>query len=466
MSARHSALRRVVRAAALLLLVAALGIGAMLAWTGGEYPPASTRPPEITAPGPFQPPPGAPAVSPARRTVVVMVFDGLAPAMLEGRDTPALDRLRREGVWSNDMVPPFPSISLVGGFTISTGCWPEHHGIVSNRFFDPQRGFYDHSRDTDWALACEHLHQAAERQGVPTAALGWYGAVSASRGKLARDVAFEATWRDFPTDAARAQQVVDLLARPAAERPQLILAYFRGPDGVAHFKGMDSPEVREAIASTDRAVAAVLAALEKLGNAALIVTTDHGMRPTAEIINVEYLLRRHGIAARMVATGTTAFLYLDDPATRPAAIEALSRYDAFDIILPEQQPEWSHLGTGPRSGDLILSARPPYVIEDRGQLPWFVRWLAWSGPAMIDASSTLHASHGYPPDTPGVHGAFFAWGDGVKRGQQLDRVDAIDIHPTVTRLLGIEPGRPVDGQPIAALFSDRLEGAAPSAPVE
>ena len=451
---RRSPLRRVLRSVALLLLAAVLGVAALLAWTGGEYPPASTRPPEVTAPGPFRPPSGAAAASPARRTVVVMVFDGLAPSMLDGQDTPALDRLRREGSWSNDMVPPFPSISLVGGFTLSTGCWPAHHGIVSNRFFDPQRGFYDHSRDADWALACEHLHEAAERQGVPSAALGWYGAVSATRGKLARDVAYEATWPEFPSDAARAQQVVELLARPAAERPQLILAYFKGPDGAAHFKGMTSPEVRAAVAETDRAVATVLAALEPLGNAALIVTTDHGMRPTTEIINVEYLLRRHHIAARMVATGTTAFLYLDDPATRPAAIEALSQYDAFDIILPEAQPAWSHLGTGPRSGDLILSAKPPYAIEDRGQLPWFVRWLAWTGPTLIDASSTLHASHGYPPDTPGVHGVFFAWGDGVRRGQQLARVDAVDIHPTVTHLLGIEPGQPVDGRPVAELLTD------------
>jgi hypothetical protein len=31
------------------------------------------------------------------------------------------------------------------------------------------------------------------------------------------------------------------------------------------------------------------------------------------------------------------------------------------------------------------------------------------------------------------------------------QVRAIDIHPTITRLVGIAPGQPVDGQPIAAL---------------
>jgi alkaline phosphatase D len=459
MSRQRSPLRRVFRVVE-LLVVAAVLVTAVVVWlTGGEYPPADARSPEVSAPSAYQPPAGAPAAQPARRTVVVMLFDGLAPKLLDGQSTPALDRLRREGSWTYNMVPPFPTISLVSGFSISTGCWPAHHGVVSNRFFDPQRGFYDHSRDADWATGCEHLHQVAERQGVPSAALGWYGAVSKTRGELASHVAYAAQWKDYPTDAARAQQVLDLLALPAAERPQLILAYFRGPDGAAHFHGMTSPEVRDAVAETDRAVGAVLAAVERLGNAALIVTTDHGMVPTAQIINVEYLLRRHDIAARMVATGTTAFIYLDDPATRPAAIEALSQYEAFDLILPEAQPPWSHLGSGPRAGDLIVSAKPPYVIEDRGQLPWFVRWLAWSGPALVEARPSLQASHGYPPDTPGVQGVFYAWGDGVRRDNPIERIDAIDIHPTVTRLLGIQPGEPVDGQPIAALLNDAAAGS-------
>ena len=445
--------RRWLRRSALALGAVVFAVAAALWGTGAEYPPAADRRPALTeAPREFRRPPGAPERSPAQRTVVVMLFDGLAPSLLDGVDTPALDRMRREGSWTHDMVPPFPSISLIGGFTISTGCWPEHHGIVTNRFFDPARGFYDHSKDADWATDCEHLHEVAERQGVPAAALGWYGEVSSTRGKLASRVLYEASWRDYPTDTGRAAQVVELLRLPAAERPQLILAYFKGPDGAAHFRGMDSPEVRAAVGEADRAVAAVLAALEPLPDAALIVTTDHGMVPVTHVVNIGYLLRKHSIAGRALATGTTAFVYLDDPATRPEAITALSDYPEFDLILPEAQPAWSHLGTGPRVGDLIVSAKPPYAIEDRGQLPWFLRWVAWTGPEILDASRSLKASHGYPPDTQGVRGILYAWGSGIRRDNHVARVDAIDVHPTVTRLLGIEPGRPVDGKAADALL--------------
>jgi predicted AlkP superfamily pyrophosphatase or phosphodiesterase len=404
------------------------------------------------SPREFQRPAGAPDRSPALRTVVVLLFDGLAPALVDTADTPTLDRMRHEGSWTHDMVPPFPSISLISGFTISTGCWPEKHGVVTNRFFDGRRGFYDHSKDADWATGCEHLHEAAERQGVPVATLGWYGEVSSRRGKLARRVAQAVAWSDYPSDRERARQVVELLALPAGERPQLVLAYFKGPDGAAHFLGMDSPEVRAAIKETDDAVATVLAKVERLGDTALIVTTDHGMVPVTHLINIEYILRKHGIASRVAATGTTAFLYLDDPSTRPAVIEALSSYTEFELIVPEEQPEWSHLGKGPRTGDLIVSAKRPYAIEDRGQLPWYLRWLAWTGPELLDTSRSLKASHGYPPGTPGVNGVLYAWGAGIRRDNHVGRIDAIDIHPTVTRLLGIEPGQPVDGQVLQAML--------------
>ena len=426
--------------------IAAL-LGSVLLLTGGKYPAEATRPPVPLSPKEFQVAPGTPE-SPAQRTVVVLLFDGLAPALLDGLDTPALDRLRREGSWTHHMVPPFPSISLIGGFTISTGCWPEHHGIVTNRFFDPQRGFYDHSRDADWVTGCEQIHEVAERQGVPTATLGWYGEVSATRGKLARIVEYTPTW-PYPSDAERAEQVIGLLRLPENERPQLILAYFRGPDGAAHFRGMEAAETRAAVAEVDRVVASVLDTIAAVGlqeHATLIVTTDHGMVPVTHLINVEYLLRKLGIAARMVATGTTAFIYLDDAMNADAAARALSGREEFDVIVPRTQPAWSHLGTSARVGDLILSAKPGYAIEDRGEWPWFIRWLAWTGPVLLDASRSLKASHGYPPDTPGMHGVFYAWGDGIKRNHEVERIDAIDIHPTVTRLLGIEPGKPVDGR--------------------
>jgi alkaline phosphatase D len=365
--------------------------------------------------------------------------------------------MRAEGAFSHRMIPVFPTISLVNGISISTGCWPESHGVVTNKFLDPEKGLYDHSRDADWLTGCEHLHVAAERQGIRSAALGWYGARSGTRGSLATHVDHAERWEDFPEDRDRAREVVGLLALPGEQRPRLILAYLRGPDRSAHFEGQGAPETVAAIQASDASVGAVLSAVDALpdrDDVTVVVTTDHGMRPVTHVVNIERILARHGISARPVSTGTTSFLYFDDPGDVDGAVKKLAGYEEFDLLRPGDAPAWSHVGTSPRAGDLIVSARPPYYIEDADLWPAWARWLVGLGPDLIWTGLLLQESHGYPPDTPGVEGIFYAWGSGIAPGRELPRVDAIDIHPTVTRLLGIEPGRPVDGRVVRALLSD------------
>src|ERR1700761_6472692 len=121
------------------------------------------------------------------RTVVVVLFDGFSPAELDAaKPTPNFDRLKREGVYSRHLVPAFPTISLINHTTYETGCWPEHHGIMSNEFYDTKlkRGFGEgmDEGDADWHTGCEAMWQAAERQGVPTAVFNWVGRASGTKG--------------------------------------------------------------------------------------------------------------------------------------------------------------------------------------------------------------------------------------------------------------------------------------------
>ncbi len=398
------------------------------------------------------------ASSPARAgdsTVVVMLFDGFSPAYIGKFVTPNFDRLGREGAWTHHMDPAFPTMSLTNGVTISTGCWPERHGIVTNKFIDPERGFYDHFGDADWLTGCEHMHQAAERQGVESAALGWVGHHSGTRGAQASYTPpGELVFEDFPDDADRTMQVVEQLEKPPRDRPRLILVYLKGPDGAGHFEGMDAPETKGAVEEADAQLGRVLEAIDAQPDHEdihLVVTTDHGMVPVAQVVNISRILRRHEIVARAVSSGTTSFLYFDGKVEgRSAAVEAafqkLSQYDQFDVVRPEAQPPGWHIGTGPRAGDLIVSAHPPLFIEDIAEFPWFLRWLAYVGPDFLDSSASLKATHGYPNATPGVEGILYSRGASFAEGREVKSVRAIDIHPTVMRVLGLEPGQPVDGE--------------------
>ena len=85
--------------------------------------------------------------------------------------------------------------------------------------------------------------------------------------------------------------------------------------------------------------------------------------------------------------------------------------------------------------------------------PAWAKWLGinWFWPrAFVPPTVQLKATHGYDPGIVQMHGVFFAWGAGVKPGE-IKRLDQVDVHPTVMTLLGLQPGRPVDGHAVAAV---------------
>jgi arylsulfatase A-like enzyme len=393
------------------------------------------------------------------RTVVLILFDGFAPALLDAHPTPAFDRIEREGAWSRSFEPVFPTISLTNQTSISTGCWPAQHGIVSNEFLDPELGRYDHDLDADWLMGCEHLHVAARRQGLRSAALWYPGSHSKRNGAQASLVSPDVKHEQRPPDPERMAELLRLLALPASERPHYIAVYMNGPDTAEHFEGIDSAGTAAAVAQSDALLGRLMEAVDAHPDReriALVVTTDHGMRSVDTIVNIRRILRNHGIAATPISSGTTAYVYLekDDPAEQARAAAALGGYTEFEVLRRGAFPDYARLGDSPRVPALIVSAKPPYFIENIERWPSWLQWVGDYGPEFLYAGFHLKATHGYPPATSGMHGILYAWGSGVARGRELGLVRAVDVHPTVARLVGMQPGQPVDGVAVEEMLAD------------
>src|SRR5205823_7049554 len=129
---------------------------------------------------------------------------------------------------------PFPSTTFNGHATLATGCWPEHHGIVGNRFRDPARGMVKHSGHAEWLLR-EPLWVAATRGGVRAAVYHW----PAGDGPW-QEVApwrLEAFHTGVPDAAA-----LDFADRALADGALLVMLYLSGIDGESHRHGPDSAE--------------------------------------------------------------------------------------------------------------------------------------------------------------------------------------------------------------------------------
>ncbi len=395
------------------------------------------------------------------RVAVVILVDGLTPSFIQNSNTPTLDMLAKDGVSSDHLVPVYPTVSMSNHVSFTTGCWPKTHGIMSNRFRDPVKGLYDSSMDADWVQKCESLFETAERQGIKSAAIGITGAHSSKNGKRATYVSKEKTWVDYPSDSVRADEVAALLALPASERPSLIVAYFQEPDHSVHYQEHASTDTKELMASVDMAIGKVKKALDALPKGtkkALFIGADHGHAEVTKLVNIQRIMRKHDIEAEFASSGTSSFLYFSDKATIPAAKKALATYDFLDVYEKTEQPDFMNIGAGARVGDLIVQAKPPFWIEDPDIFPWYAHmfgitriWPVAFEPPAGGVSST----HGYPPNMPEMHGAFYAWGDGIERGSKLPALNQIDIHPSVARWLGMNSGPYVDGKAVSEIYISR-----------
>ncbi len=120
---------------------------------------------------------------------------------------------------------------------------------------------------------------------------------------------------------------------------------------------------------------------------------------------------------------------------------------------------------GPRTGDLLLVAKPPYWLEGPEMFPSWAGWLGittfW-GETFTPFIGGVKATHGFDPRIPQMHGIFYAWGAGVVHGREIKRLDMIDVHPTVMALLRAQPGLQVDGHAVLAALSEPPPPPAPT----
>lgn len=384
------------------------------------------------------------------RTIIFVLFDGLAPPMINATDTPNLDRIRAEGAYTHDMKPVFPTISATNHTSYVTGCWPGDHGIVSNFFHDPVKGYFGGGKDADWRLGCESIWETAERGGLTGAALGFVGHYSEEHGPTATHAPIEKSWEEAPDDPGRTDQVIELLNSEAADRPDVIAAYYHGPDWIAHWQGTTGEATLEAVRATDKEIGRIMAAIDALPEgreAALFITADHSMVDVAPYFNIGRVMNKHDIEGKFSSDGAHAFLYLDDKSDAARVTKELNTYDMVTAYVRDDYPGYAHLGTSGREGDVLLVLDQPHWIADPTEFPAWARYLGltWFWPVVLELDAGIKATHGYPPEDDNMGTTFYAWGAGVKAGHELGEMNMIDAAPTALHLLGLEAHESASG---------------------
>src|SRR3984957_12952489 len=72
--------------------------------------------------------------------VIFISADGFRYDLADKYQATHLLALRASGVAAQSMTPSYPSVTFPNHYSLATGLYPSHHGLVDNAFFDAAKG--------------------------------------------------------------------------------------------------------------------------------------------------------------------------------------------------------------------------------------------------------------------------------------------------------------------------------------
>jgi len=368
--------------------------------------------------------------------VILISFDGFRWDYETRAPAPNLRSLAARGIRAQNLIPSFPSKTFPNHYTIVTGLYPGHHGIVANNIHDPATGrtFGQGNRkevgDPMW-WGGEPIWVTAQRHGLTAGAVFWPGSEAPIGGMYPR------YWKPFddsyPPDD-RVDEALGWLEVPPAERPRLLTLYFSDVDSAGHAFGPDSIEVQEAVRRVDGYLGRLLKGLDARGltNAVnVVVVSDHGMAETdsTRVVVVDDYVSAADVD--VVDINPTLGLFPKEGKADDVYAALEKAHPRLRVYRREQTPEQWHYRDHPRI--------PPIVgVADEG---WQVVRRATVQAFQAGKISGGRGNHGYDPDVMSMRGIFIAAGPAFRAGDTVDAFRNIHIYNALAMALRVAPAR-------------------------
>jgi arylsulfatase A-like enzyme len=245
----------------------------------------------------------APAKARAQRVVVISI-DGLRPDAIEAAGAETLKKLIERGAYCGKAETIRPSITLPSHTAMLTGLDYDHHGVSWNNY---RQGYIP--KPTIFSVAAQSKKVAAMLFSkdkfhflANPACVSWiygppvpnkvppkedYSDPSMREFLIKRDEVWEKTpppLRPTLPYPGELMTTAEMLAYAFNEswtfkKFDLTFVHFREPDENGHRKGWMGPEYIQGVKAVDRAIASIVATIEKNGGfekVALIISADHG----------------------------------------------------------------------------------------------------------------------------------------------------------------------------------------------
>lgn len=373
---------------------------------------------------------GDPAVDPTEsfdEYVILVSFDGFRWDYTDMYDTPNMDDMARQGVKADRMIPSFPTKTFPNHYTLATGLYPDHHGIINNSFYAPElNGIYrigDSRMVTDPdAYFGEPVWVTAEKQGVKSASYFWVGSEAPIQDT------YPTYWKKYNESIPypdRVDQVIQWLKLPLSKRPGLVLLYFDEPDHTGHGAGPEHPDTGEVIEYLDSILGYLRSEIQSLAygdRVNLILLSDHGMGSISsdKYVNISSHIPENW--ADQIVGGNPVYLihpaegYADSLSASLNEVEGVMAWQKDDI------PEHLHYGSSSRFPGLV-------VVADSG----------WSIGTKDISSGYSGGAHGYDNRFTQMHTIFYAEGPAFKKDFSISAFSNVEVYGIISDILGLEP---------------------------
>lgn len=370
--------------------------------------------------------------------VILISADGFRWDYADKYHAKNLLALAGDGVKAESMIPSYPSVTFPNHYTLVTGLYPSHQGIINNSFYDPGRKeFYSMSNkvkvaDGTW-YGGTPLWVLAEQQHLLAASFYWVASEAAIKDMRPT---YYYVYNEQIDIHKRVQAVVNWLKLPPENRPHFITFYFPQVDHAGHSYGPDAPETEQQVHFVDDAMGELTKAVKATGlNVNFIFVSDHGMTK----IDTEHPVRIPAAIDTSKFTvsgdGTIVELYAKDKGAITSTYDQLKKeadtYKDYKVYLSQDVPAYLHYNKSDdrfnRIGDILLIPNWPKVFN-------------------LNNRRLSPGTHGFDPTVvKDMHATFFAWGPAFKSHLNIPAFQNVDVYPLVTDILGLSYTDKIDG---------------------
>ena len=367
---------------------------------------------------------------PFKNYVLLVSLDGFRWDYCKIYNTPNLNRLAQQGVKAERLISSFPTVTFPNHYSIATGLYPDHHGLINNSFPAPDLGLFYRMGDRTAVensafYGGEPVWETAEKQGARSASFYWVGSE-------ARHPSYWKKYDESVTYEARIDTVIKWLGYPPEKRPELVTLYFDEPDATGHKFGPVSPQTKRVVERLDSLMGVFRTKLSMLPEARkinLIIVSDHGMEAISHerYINIKSLVPERMIAS--ISGGNPVYLINPSAGKKDSILYLLNKSKGLKAWSKSDLPSRWHYGTNPRIPEIV-------VVADS----------SWSIGTRPDGSSLRGGAHGYDNRNSDMYAIFYAAGPSFKKNYKLKELNNVDIYNLICKILNITPAKN-DGDP-------------------